>query len=97
MMTINKIKNGQFITCSTTEQAFELSGDHKGIQVVACVVQSGTVQGGVADRTADPILDNTYTTQTTSDPLNKFFLTVATGNGTLRFRTASAGVVGVSW
>lgn len=95
MTPINQIKSGQFITLSTTEAAYELVGDHKSIETLAITLVSGSCQAGVANKDAAPILDSTYTTWSTAG--DKYFLTIATALGTLRVKTASAGVINVNW
>lgn len=91
------IKNGQTITLSTTETAYELSVNNdrsEGATVVVVTFVSGSFQATVAPVSSAPVLDATYATWSTTG--DKVLLTVsATSN--IRMRTASAGVVNVSW
>ena len=92
------IRNGQTITLSTSEVAYELSvtsdRPSDGPVVLAITLVSGTCQATVAPTSAAPILDSTYSTWSTAG--DKFLLTIS-GNSTLRMKCASAGVVNVNW
>lgn len=94
MTPINQIKNGQFITLTTTEQAFELVGDRKDPETLAITLVSGTCQATVASRAGAPVLDATYTTWSTAG--DKILHTIG-GTSVLRVRCASAGVINVNW
>jgi len=94
MTPINQIKNGQNITLSTSEAAYEIVGDRKGLETLAITLVSGSCQATIADRNANPIIDSTYTTWSTAG--DKFLLSIG-ATGTLRVKTASAGVINVNW
>lgn len=90
-----KLKNGQVLTLSTTEGAYVLDGDRRVPETIAVVLVSGSCQATVVPGASEtPVLDTTYATWSTAG--DKFLLTVA-ANSTIRFKTASAGVVNVNW
>jgi hypothetical protein len=91
-----QIKNGQFITLTTSEVAYSIVGDsNSDIETLAITLVSGTCQATVAPTTAAPILDNTYTTWSTAG--DKIILSLDPGLSTLRVKCASAGVINVNW
>jgi hypothetical protein len=92
------IKNGQTITLSTTETAYELHvTSDRGLGQTTLVITfvSGSFQATVAAISAAPILNNTFATWSTTG--DKVLLSFDPGTSNLRMRTASAGVVNVSW
>ena len=90
-----KIYNGQAITLSTSEVAYDLGSDTTQIVTLALTLASGTCQATVAPILRAPILDATYATWSTAG--DKFLLTIDNGVSTLRMKCASAGVVNVNW
>lgn len=91
-----QIKKGEAVTLSTTEEAYDLTGDlEMPVTTVTLLLVSGTLQYGVAPRNVAPILDNTFATYSTAG--DKIILTMQPGMSTLRMRCVSAGVVNVSW
>lgn len=92
------IKNGQTITLSTTETAYELGVTQDrspDLTTVIITFVSGSFQATAAPISSAPILDSTYATWSTSG--DKILLSFAPGLSNIRMKTASAGVVNVSW
>lgn len=90
------VKQGQFITLSTTETPYDLVGDFDTpVVVVSLTLVSGTMQYAVEPRKAAPVIDNTYATYSTAG--DKILVSVDPIKSTLRLRCASAGVVNISW
>lgn len=92
-MTATEIKSGQFITSTTTEQAFY--PDSGGPTLLFIVVVSGSVQVASAPVTANdsPVINNTYATWSTAG--DKILITVDPGDRHLRI--VGSGVVNVTY
>lgn len=93
------IKKGQSITLSTTETAYELDiSQDRGLgeTVVIITFVSGSFQATAAPITPlTAVLDSTYTTFSTTG--DKVLLSINPATSNIRMKTASAGVVSVSW
>lgn len=91
-----QIKQGQFATLSTSETPFDLIGDFDApVVVVTLTLASGTFQFAVAPRSEAPVINENYSTYSTAG--DKVIVSVDPIKSTLRMKTASAGVVNVSW
>lgn len=91
-----EIKQGQFITLSTTETGYDLVGDFDTPVVpVLLTLVSGTMQVANAARDSSPVIDPTYSTYSTAG--DKVIISINPIKNQLRGKTASAGVVNVSW
>lgn len=91
-----EIKQGQFITLSTTETGYDLVGDFDApVVVITLTLVSGTMQVANAARTSSPVIDGTYSTYSTAG--DKVIMSINPVKNQLRGKTASAGVVNISW
>lgn len=94
-MTTTKVKNGELITSTSTEQDLELSGVWDGDQqLVQCEVVSGTLYFGVGDAGGSPVIngDTSYGSYTTG---GKALRTINSGQQNLR--CVGVGTFIVSW
>jgi hypothetical protein len=95
-MTTTKIKNGQLITSTSTEQDLQPDGvfEDGTVQLVQCDVVSGTVYFGVGPAGGSPVIngDTTYGSYTTA---GKALRTVDAGNQNLR--CVGVGTFIASW
>lgn len=90
------IKQGQFITLSTTETAYDLVGDFdQPVVVVLLTLVSGTLQYAVEARDRAAVIDPTYATYSTAG--EKIMVSIDPIRNTLRLKCASAGVANISW
>lgn len=90
-----QIKNGQFVTLSATEVAYEIVGFQEKPLVLTFTLVSGTAQVTTAAVAAAPVLDTTYATWSTAG--DKWVISINPATSTLRMKCASAGVVNVFW
>jgi hypothetical protein len=94
-MTTTKVKNGELITSTDTEQDFELSGVWDGdLQLVQCEVVSGTLYFGVGDAGGSPVINGAtpYGSYTTG---GKVLRTINSGQQNLR--CVGSGTFIISW
>lgn len=92
-MTSTAIKQGQFITLTTAEQAFYLDGAVNDLQEVLIILGSTTsLQFAVSD-SVSPVINSTYSTYTESGL--KLLVTIDPGKSTLR--VSGSGTIGILW
>jgi hypothetical protein len=94
-MTTTKVKNGQLITSTSTEQDLQPDGvfEDGTVQLIQIELVSGSVQFGVGPAGGSPLLDNTYGTYSTAG--GKALRTIDAGNQNLR--CVGAGTFIISW
>lgn len=92
-MTTSKIKQGQFITLSSTEQAFELDGAARDLQEVLIILGSSVSLQLAVSSSVQPVIDNTYSTYTESGL--KLLVTIDPGQSSLRVK--GSGIIDITW
>jgi hypothetical protein len=92
-MTPTKIKQGQFITLSSTEQSFELDGAARDLQEVLLILGATTSVQLAVSNSVSPVIDPTYSTYTEEGL--KLLLTVDPGISTLRAK--GSGTINIIW
>ena len=90
-MTTTVVRNGQFITSTSTEQQF--IGTVGGPLLMIIVLVSGSIQVTTAGPNDSPVIDSTYSTYSTAG--DKILITVDEGDQHLRIK--GAGVVNVTY
>lgn len=92
-MTTSRIKQGQFITLSATEQAFELDGAASDLQEVLIILGSSVSLQLAVSASISPVIDATYSTYTESGL--KLLVTIDPGKSTLR--VIGSGTINITW
>lgn len=92
-MTQTAIKQGQFITLSSTEQSFYLDGPVGELEEVLIILQSGASLQFAVSSSVSPVIDTTYSTYTESGL--KLLVTIDPGKSNLRVK--GTGVIDISW
>jgi hypothetical protein len=95
-MTTTKVKNGQLITSTATEQDLQPDGvfEDGSVQLLQCEVVSGTVYFGVGPAGGSPVIngDTSYGSYTTA---GKALRTIDAGAYNLR--VVGSGTFIISW
>lgn len=96
-MNSTKVKSGRSVTLSSTaEVQIDINGPHGAFPVLTLELISGSYQYATANKSADPVIDGTYTVLSTAN--DKKLVTIEPDVEPLRLKSAAgAAVIHISY